>query len=107
MSAIIPMQSRDHLAVVNVLRVLLRRAEHGEVDGFMYAMTGHAGSTGGISGLYDSDPDYASATAAAVFNSLLGHKACVDKPSKGLPRRLRKEDHENEPKPAAVRFRRC
>jgi hypothetical protein len=72
--------------------VLLRRAERGELDGFIYLASCVEGEDKiGLCGRYLNDLDEAISSAAAGFNCLLGHKACIEQNASKLPRRLRKE----------------
>lgn len=92
MTNAVPIQVTDHLAVANTLRVLLRQAEAGRLDGFIYlaSCVGEADKVG-LCGKYTDDLDAAIDTAAAGFNCLLGHRACVERSQYQLPRRLRKD----------------
>lgn len=77
--------------MANTLRLLLRRAERGEIDGLIYLASCVEGEDKiGLSGRYTDDLTEAASSAAAGFNCLLGHAACVEKEPSGLPRRLRK-----------------
>jgi hypothetical protein len=78
--------------VANTLRLLLRRAEQGEIDGLIYLASCVEGEDKiGLSGRYADDMNEAVKSAAAGFNCLLGHRVCIDKESPQLPLRLRKE----------------
>ena len=88
----IHLQSQDHLKVANTLRVLLRQAEAGEIDGLIYvASRVYAVDKLGISGLFADDMELATEAAREGFNCILGHKACIERQNPKLPRRLRKE----------------
>lgn len=77
-------------SVANTLRVLLRRAEAGELDGFIYLASCCQGDDKiGLCGHFAEDLDAAVIATREGFNCLLGHKACVE--TSKLPRRLRKE----------------
>ena len=76
--------------MANTLRLLLRRAEQGELDGFIYLASSREGADKiGLCGRYAEDLDLAVKSAAAGFNTLLGHKVCIEQDS--LPKRIRKE----------------
>lgn len=78
--------------MANTLRVLLRQAEQGKLDGFIYlASCADEEDKVGLCGKYATDLDAAIATAASGFNCLLGYKACIEHSDYLLPRRLRKD----------------
>lgn len=88
----IPIQSDNHQSVANTLRLLLRRAERGEIDGLIYLASCVEGEDKiGLSGRYTDNMAEAAASAAAGFNCLLGHTVCTERGASELPRRLRKE----------------
>ncbi len=92
MTNAVPIQTLDHLSVANTLRVLLRQAEQGKLDGFIYiASCVDEEDKVGLCGKYSDDLDAAITTASSGFNCLLGYKACIEHSGHLLPRRLRKE----------------
>lgn len=85
--------------MANTLRVLLRRAERGELDGFIYlASCVEEEDKIGMCGRYVDDIGAAISSAAAGFNCLLGHKACIEESAPTLPLRLRKESPKAKPR---------
>lgn len=94
--------------MANTLRVLLRRAEQGELDGFIYLAACPEGDDKiGLCGSYADDLDGAVATAEAAFSCLLGHKMNIEQGTNKLPRRLRKElpSDQNRPSIFHTRYR--
>lgn len=102
-------QSQNHLSVANTLRVLLRRAEQGELDGFIYLASCCRGEDKiGLCGRYATDLNAAISSAKEGFNCLLGHKTCIERDTSKLPRRMRKEsanDHTCDVANCATRHR--
>lgn len=78
--------------------MLLRNAEQGKIDGLIYLASHVEGEDKiGLCGQYIDDIGAASYAAAAGFNCLLGHQACILSESHKLPRNLRKEMKDEVP----------